>query len=234
MHYGFLDNKLEEKNVTVSFDKRAHKIDEKTLLFLNEFGIIEQHGDRYATPARYLQKIRELRSSGYDGPLGIGLQGHFDTPNLPYIRSAIDVLASANLPIWITEFDVSARPNQEMYLDQILRELHAHPAVKGIMIWSPWQPLGCYKMCFDLTDNSWENLPTGNIVDKFMRELSHEGFIGNSDSNGYFKTSLFHGDYQVKFSHLNAATRTKSFKLESTSNTQKIVLKFNFLLEEGK
>ncbi|KAK4375079.1 hypothetical protein RND71_005756 [Anisodus tanguticus] len=31
---------------------------------------------------------------------------------MPYIRSAIDVLASANLPIWITELDVSSRPNQ--------------------------------------------------------------------------------------------------------------------------
>ncbi|XP_060216850.1 endo-1,4-beta-xylanase 5-like [Lycium barbarum] len=199
LHYEFLDNKLGEKNVTASFYNKAHKIDEKPLLFLNEFGTIEQHRDRYATPARYLQKIRKLRSNGHGGPLGIGLQGHFDTPNLPHIRSAIDILASANLPIWITELDVSTRPNQEMYLDQILRELHAHPAVKGIMIWSPWQPQGCYKMC--LTDNSFQNLPSGNIVDKFMQELSNKGFQGNTDSNGYLKTSLFHGDYQAKISH---------------------------------
>lgn len=112
MHYCFLDTKLGKKNVTASFYQKAHQIDDKPLLFLNEFGTIEQHKDRYATPARYLLKIRELRSNGYNGPLGIGLQGHFDTPILPYIRSAIDVLASANLPIWITEFDVSTRPNQ--------------------------------------------------------------------------------------------------------------------------
>ncbi|XP_047966238.1 uncharacterized protein LOC125210706 isoform X2 [Salvia hispanica] len=52
--------------------------------------------------------IEQLRNGGYDGPLGIGLEGHFGVvePNFAYIRASIDMLHAAALPIWITEFDV--------------------------------------------------------------------------------------------------------------------------------
>ncbi|KAL9685498.1 hypothetical protein QQ045_022948 [Rhodiola kirilowii] len=87
-------------------------------------------------------------------PLGIGLKAHFDTPNIPYMRSAIDTLAAANVPIWITELDV-ASGNQEESLKQIINEAASHPAIKGIIIWAAWKPNGCYEMC--LTDNSFNN-----------------------------------------------------------------------------
>lgn len=87
---------------------------------------------------------------------------------------------------------------QASYLEQILRELHAHPAIQGIVIWAAWAPQGCYRMC--LTDNNFKNLPTGDVVDKLMHEWGyHQSIVGTTDADGYFDASLNHGDYKVKF-----------------------------------
>ena len=81
---------------------------------MNEYNTIEDSRDPASSRTNYLQKLKEIRS--YPGnenlKLGIGLESHFDTPNLPDMRASIDVLAAANLPIWLTEVDVQSSPNQ--------------------------------------------------------------------------------------------------------------------------
>ncbi|MCD7451141.1 hypothetical protein HAX54_009766 [Datura stramonium] len=161
--------------------------DSRAIPYLNDFNTIEHGYDGISNPAKYLEKIRDLRSHGYNGPLGIGLQGHFVKPNLPYIRSSLDMLASAGLPIWITE---------EVYLEEIIREGSCTSGVKGIMMWAPWSPKGCYRMC--LTDNNFKNFPTGDVVDKILKEWSHQGFSGTTDENGFFETSLFYKTIKLK------------------------------------
>ncbi|KAK6143148.1 hypothetical protein DH2020_023496 [Rehmannia glutinosa] len=215
LHWNFYESRLGD-NASTFFYQRARYIDRKMLPFLNEYNTIEEPGDGASSPAKYMQKIQLLRSQGYKGPLGIGLQGHFGIPNLPYVRSSIDFLASAGLPIWITELDVKPNPNQVLalilkkhvffifgqaaYLEQILRELHAHKAVRGILLWVAWSPQGCYTMC--LTDNNFKNLATGDVVDKIRNEWSSAADLpGTTDSNGFFQTSLFHGEYEAKISH---------------------------------
>ncbi|KAJ8542008.1 hypothetical protein K7X08_016874 [Anisodus acutangulus] len=207
MHFHYLESQLGINSAY--FYKKAHDMDVNAIMFVNEYGTIENPDETVANPAKYLAKIKEIQSLGYDGPFGMGLQGHFDTPNIPYMRSALDLLATANLPMWITELDVSSGPLQADYLNDIMWELHAHPGVNGIMLWSPWQPQGCYRMC--LTDNDFKNLPTGNVVDNLMREWSHHGLIGITNENGYFETSLYHGDYEVTIKHPAAARNNKSF-----------------------
>ncbi|KAI3448187.1 hypothetical protein Pfo_004852, partial [Paulownia fortunei] len=199
LHFNFFESKL-GYNASNIFYEKANKIDWKTTPFLNEYNTIEESRDGASSPSKYLQKIWQTRKQGYNGPLGIGLEGHFSYANLPYIRSSIDSLASAKLPIWVTELDVTSGPNQAAYLDQILRELHSHWAVQGIIIWAAWSPQGCYRMC--LTDNNFRNLATGNVVDKIRYEWSHRADApGTTDSNGFFETSLFHGEYEAKISH---------------------------------
>lgn len=90
---------------------------------------------------------------------------------------------------------------QASYLEQILREVHAHPQIQGIVIWSAWKPWGCYRMC--LTDNNFKNLPTGDVVDKLSHEfgLTSDEIFGTTDANGFFEASLFQGDYEVKITH---------------------------------
>lgn len=81
-----------------------------------------------------------------------------------------------------------------------MRELISHAGMQGIMVWAPLVPSGCTAMC--LTDANFKNLPTGDVVDKIMNELSHANDApGITDSNGFFETLLFHGEYEAKISH---------------------------------
>ncbi|KAK3035724.1 hypothetical protein RJ639_033426 [Escallonia herrerae] len=219
LHFSFYESKL-GRNASAVFYRKARRLDKKATLFLNEYNTIEEVSDGSTMPDKYLAKIREIRSTGYKGPLAIGLEGHFNVPNLPYMRAAIDKLAKARLPIWLTELDVSSSPNQAMYLEEIIREAYAHPAVKGIVMWASWRPEGCYQMC--LTDNQFKNLPTGDVVDKFIAEWSHKGLLGVTDTAGFFDSSLFHGEYEVKISHPNIGNTTliQLFEVASSASSQ--------------
>ncbi|KAM3219941.1 endo-1,4-beta-xylanase 5-like [Capsicum annuum] len=194
LHSNFFESKL-GPTASATFFRLASQFDNKTPLFLNEYNTIEDQRDGASSPVNYLNKIKQIRSGGYAGPLGIGLEGHFVTP---YIRTALDTLASAKLPIWITELDVQRGPNQAQFLDQIIKEVVGHPAVEGLLIWSAWIPTGCYRMC--LTDNNFKNLPTGNVVDKTRVTLCND-LIGTTNTEGYFQTPLFHGDYKAVVTH---------------------------------
>jgi GH35 family endo-1,4-beta-xylanase len=85
-------------------------------LFLNEYDTIEKSGEGAASPAKYLQKLKEIQSFPGNANLrmGIGLESHFTIPNLPYMRASLDTLASANVPIWLTEVDVQGNPAQQV------------------------------------------------------------------------------------------------------------------------
>ncbi|TXG64110.1 hypothetical protein EZV62_011104 [Acer yangbiense] len=223
LHWNFFESKLGTKFSGVIYSK-AHALDGATTLFMNDYNTIEESGDKKSTPAKYLEKLREIQK--YPGianaKMAIGLEGHFNTPNLPYMRSSIDTLAAAGLPIWLTEVDVQSSPSQANYLEQVLREAHSHPKVNGIVIWSAWSAGGCYKMC--LTDNNFENLPTGDVVDKLLKEWGSKAAAtaSTTDANGFFNASLFHGDYQVKMITDNhQATRdftlAQNFKVASNN-----------------
>ncbi|XP_051132505.1 endo-1,4-beta-xylanase 5-like [Andrographis paniculata] len=197
LHFDYFEGKL-GRNSAAKFYKMTKKIDGKAIPFLNDYNTIEDNRDSSSLPTKYLKKIKKIRRQGYKGPLGIGLESHFSVaPNLPYIRSALDQLSSAKLPIWITELDVTSGPNQASYLEEILGEVYGHRAVQGILIWSAWSSGGCYRMC--LTDNNFKNLPTGDVVDKFRNKMIFPNQVQKltTNSNGFVETSLFHGEYEV-------------------------------------
>ncbi|XP_008455522.2 endo-1,4-beta-xylanase 5-like [Cucumis melo] len=214
LHFNFFESKLGWP-ASGLFYNWAMKADQSIPLFLNEFNTIESSGDAASSPARYLQKLDAIRKfpGNSDARFAIGLESHFGpSPNLAYMRSAIDTLGSAGVPIWLTEVDVSNSGNQAYDLEQVLREGFSHPKVNGIVIWSAWAPWGCYRMC--LTDNNFNNLPTGDVVDKLLKEWGIKGSItATTDSNGFFETSLFHGEYEMKILHPSVT--------ESSINAQK-------------
>lgn len=112
MHFSFFESKLGQRASGAAYES-AKAIDGSTTLFLNEFNTIEEPSDAKVTPAKYIQKINDIQAySRARKNLGIGIEGHFRTPNIPYMRSTIDTLGSLGLPIWITELDVQAGPKQ--------------------------------------------------------------------------------------------------------------------------
>ncbi|CAL5377496.1 unnamed protein product [Camellia sinensis] len=223
LHFRFFESKL-GPNASAMFFNDVHRLDPGAMLFLNDYNTIEQSGDVASSPASYLQKFLQIRSGGYRGPMAIGLESHFSTPNIPYMRAAIDKLGATGLPIWLTEVDIQG-PNQATFLDQVLREGYSHPRVNGIIIWAAWSPQGCYRMC--LTDNNFRNLPTGDVVDRLIKEWSHSRLsAGTTDSNGHFKTHLSHGHYEVTITHPNMVNSsvTRNFKIAPIKKSQQKLL----------
>ncbi|CAD6202520.1 unnamed protein product [Miscanthus lutarioriparius] len=191
------------------------------LMFMNDFNTLEQPGDMAALPARYLQRLQQIIAAYPENGAGmaIGLEGHFTNPNIPYMRAALDTLAQAGIPVWLTEVDVAPGPSQVQHLEEVLREAYAHPAVQGIVIWSAWRPEGCYVMC--LTDNNFKNLPQGDVVDRLVAEWRATPRAGATDAQGYFEAELVHGEYKVTVSHpaLNSSI-SRSVKVELGSGSE--------------
>lgn len=214
LHFSFFEDKL-GPNASALFYKKAHELDSKAIVFLNEFNTLEHKEDSKATPAKYLEKVKEIRSfSGKeDMVVGIGLQGHFGKPNVAYMRACLDILGAAKLPIWLTELDVERSPNQANYLEEIMREAYSHPAVQGIIVWSGWKPTGCSNMC--LFDNNFKNLPAGDVVDKLIEEWKTKTVTGETDVDGVYEDHIFHGEYSV----------TVSSSLHNNNNNSTLELK---------
>ncbi|KAL4346494.1 hypothetical protein GQ457_17G011650 [Hibiscus cannabinus] len=214
LHFNFFESKL-GADASSTFYKMASSIDSSVPLFLNEYNTLEEKGDPTSTLAKYLAKLWEIQKAlgaNYK-QMAIGLQGHFSVPNLPYIRSSLDTLAATKLAIWLTEIDVKSNPNEATYLEQVLREGHSHPGVNGMIIWSTWNPEGCCGLC--LTDNNFNNLATGDVVDKLLKEWGIKATLeGQTDAHGFFEASLFHGEYEIEISGPANTSLSQSFKVE--------------------
>ncbi|KAL3830902.1 hypothetical protein ACJIZ3_019704 [Penstemon smallii] len=217
LHNSFFEDKI-GPNASAMFYQLTRQLDPYTPLFLNEYSTLEYATDLKVIPSRFVEKIRETRS--YPGNenlnLGIGLQGHFiERPILSYIRSVLDVLGATKIPIWLTELDTKKGPQQATQLEDVMREAFAHPAVEGIIVWAGWKPTTCSEACLTnmnktlpkgcselcLTDNNFKNLPTGDVVDKLLKEWRTTNVNGVSDNNGLFESNVFHGGYSVAVSH---------------------------------
>lgn len=115
LHFRFFEDKLGE-NASAEYYYIAQQLDPKTTMFMNEYNTIEYGGDMKSSPLNYKKKLEEIVSFPGNANLsaGIGVQGHFVSgqPNLAYMRSALDILATTGFPIWLTEVSVDNDPNQ--------------------------------------------------------------------------------------------------------------------------
>ncbi|KAF7055074.1 hypothetical protein CFC21_062648 [Triticum aestivum] len=201
LHYSFFERQF-GWDASTAFYAAARLLDAgSALMFMNDYNTLEQPGDMAAAPGRYVDRLRQIIASYPENGAGmaIGLEGHFTTPNIPYMRAALDSLAQIGLPVWLTEVDVAGGPSQAQHLEEVLREAYAHPAVQGVILWSAWRPQGCYVMC--LTDNNFRNLPQGDVVDRLLAEWRTAAQTGTTDEQGYFQAEVAHGDYKVTVSH---------------------------------
>ena len=75
-------------------------------------------------------------------------------------------------------------------------------------------------MC--LTDNSFRNLPTGDVVDQFIGEFSRAVVTATTDVNGVYETKLIHGDYEVTFKDADPYKFEKYTKSQGISHHFKV------------
>lgn len=111
LHFDFYEHRLGPE-ATLHFYKTAHQSDPLATLFMNEFNVLETCSDVNSTVDSYILRLRELQRGGISMD-GIGLEGHFTVPNLPLMRGILDKLATLELPIWLTEVDISSKLDME-------------------------------------------------------------------------------------------------------------------------
>lgn len=203
LHGSFFQDRL-GKDIWSYMFKTAHQLDPSVVLFVNDYHV-EDGCDSRSSPEKYIHHVLDLQEQG--APVGgIGLQGHIDSPVGPIVCSALDKLSILGLPIWFTELDVSST-NEYVRADDLevmLREVFAHPAVHGIMLWGFWE-------LFMSRDNAHLVNADGTINEAGKRFLalkqewlSHAH--GHTDNQGEFRFRGFHGSYTVEI-----ATPKKKF-----------------------
>ncbi|MCD7448003.1 hypothetical protein HAX54_036823 [Datura stramonium] len=102
------------------------------------------------------------------------------------------------------------------FLEEIMREAFAHPAVKGMMIWIGWKPDRCNEMC--LLNKKLQNSASGDVVDKLLAEWKTTNLRGVTDKEGSFEVKVFHGDYDVTiYNPNNGATSQRKCRSMMTS-----------------
>ncbi|CAH1423400.1 unnamed protein product [Lactuca virosa] len=219
LHFDFYEDKL-GKNATYEFFKAAHEADPLATLFMNDFNVVESCRDVKSTVDTYISKMIDLRRFGVYMD-GIGLESHFEVPNLPLMRAILDKFATLQLPIWLTEVDIANTLGQDIqatYLEDVLREGFSHPSVNGIMLWSALKQNGkCYQMC--LTDTNFNNLPAGDTVDRLLKEWQTGVINSQTDEHGTFSFYGFLGEYTV-MANFRGKTTNSTFSVSKNDETR--------------
>ncbi|CAN7033867.1 hypothetical protein IGI04_031834 [Brassica rapa subsp. trilocularis] len=226
LHFDFYESRL-GKNASYELFAAARELDSLATLFLNDFNVVETCSDERSTVDEYIARVRELER--YDGGGmrmdGVGLEGHFTRPNVALMRANLDKLATLELPVWLTEIDISStldHRTQAIYLEQVLREGFSHPSVNGIILWTALHPNGCYQMC--LTDDKFINLPAGDVVDKKLLEWTTGEVKAKTDDHGTFSFLGFLGEYRVSIIY-EGKTVNSSFSLSRDPETKHVRLR---------
>ncbi|XP_057304862.1 uncharacterized protein LOC130641875 [Hydractinia symbiolongicarpus] len=179
----------------------VHKMDPETILFVNEL-------DVFAAPyftQSYLEMIQLLQKKKV--PIGgIGVQGHFmGTVHPEIIKDRLDILATAGLPIWITELDIKEEDEKKRAdnLEIIMRVAFSHPAVQGMVFWSFWDKHSWRgnNTCLFEGDNFMPN-----AVGKKYLSLRHKWKTPTEvllpslaeENENHFKFKAFHGQHAIK------------------------------------
>ncbi|KQJ81981.1 uncharacterized protein LOC100828464 [Brachypodium distachyon] len=224
LHFGFYEDRL-GRNATAEFFRTARRADPLATLFLNDFNVVEVCDDLSSSADEYVARLRELADAGVTFE-GIGLEGHFGKPNVPYVRAVLDKLGTLRLPVWLTEVDISSsldQKTQAAYLEEVLREGFAHPSVDGMMLWTAMDANGsCYQMC--LTDRNMSNLPAGDVVDKLLGEWQTREVLGATNDRGSFNFSAFLGEYKLYVAYLNSSAEG-TFSLARSDDTKHISIR---------
>ncbi|KAF7020532.1 hypothetical protein CFC21_033614 [Triticum aestivum] len=195
LHGAFFRQRLGD-DIDAHMFRETAAIDPAPALFVNDYNV-ESANDPNATPEKYVALITDLQRRGA-AVGGIGVQGHVTYPVGDVICDALDKLAATELPVWITELDVSAADEAVRAddLEVVLREAFAHPAVEGIMLWGFMQG-HMWRSHGQLVNADGTISQAGNRFMGLRQEWTSHA-RGKVDANGHFKFRGFHGKYVVE------------------------------------
>ncbi|XP_035665881.1 endo-1,4-beta-xylanase 2-like, partial [Branchiostoma floridae] len=134
LHGNYFVERTGNPQIRYDMFQKVKEKDPGAKLFLNDYGAINSGAFTQA----YVQQAEEFLANG--APVdGMGVQGHFKSrPDPVLVKSRLDLLATAGLPMWITEMTVAEQDELERAVgyEDATRVIFSHPAVEGLILWS--------------------------------------------------------------------------------------------------
>jgi len=183
-------------DIRVHMFKLAHEIDPTAPMYLNDYGVLA--GGKLN---RYERQIQWFLDQG--APVGgIGCQGHFGRGVAPFLtmKHVLDRLAKFDLPITVTEFDVTAPTEAQKAtdLEKFYRVCFAHPAVDGILMWGFWDKAHWRPKAALWRGEDFEPTPAAHAYRRLLFEEWWTEFEGKADRSGRCEVPAFFGTHRVE------------------------------------
>lgn len=198
-------------DITKLMAEWAHNGDPEAKLYLNDYDILT--GNRLSD---FMAQIRSLLKQGV--PIaGIGVQGHLhaETFDREQLRRALDSLATFNLPVRITEFNMPGQrskfynetapapeitPEEARLAAKELTDYYkiafAHPAVDGILMWGFWEG-ALWIPAAALYKRDWTPTPSAEAYQNLIHKEWWTKETGKAGKKGTYTTPAFYGKYKV-------------------------------------
>ncbi|MEO8617625.1 MAG: endo-1,4-beta-xylanase [Luteolibacter sp.] len=126
----------------VQWFRLARKLEPSAKLVLNDYSMLNSAMSP-GTITRFIEIAKSMKNAG--APIDeLGIQGHVgQQPRAPeLILSDLDLVATAGMPVQITEFDVNTKDEaiQADYTRDFLIACYSHPVITGFIQWGFWEP----------------------------------------------------------------------------------------------
>ena len=137
---------------------------------------------------------------------GLGIQGHLGQQLLPpaQVLEDLDLLATANLPIQISEFDINT-PDEQLQADytrDLLIACYSHPAVDGFFKWGFWEgqhwipQAAMFRRDWSPKPNAlvWREWVFGKWRTRIDSTTDTDGLVATRGHRGIYIVTVRHGD----------------------------------------
>lgn len=208
IHGNYYEDRL-GPDITRLMAEWAHNGDPLAKLYLNDYDILT---GKMLQP--FMAQIRHFQKQGV--PIaGIGVQGHLhaETFDRDQLRRALDSLATFNLPIRVTEFNMPGQrskfyqegapeisPQEAEAAAKELADYYkicfAHPAVDGILMWGFWEE-ALWIPAAALYKRDWTPTPLAEAYQNLIFKEWWTKESGTAGKDGTFSIPAFYGNYKV-------------------------------------
>ncbi len=233
IHGNYYEDRL-GPDITKLMAQWALNGDPDAKFWLNDYDILIKDSPLGIGLPEYMAHIRNILEQGI--PIaGIGVQAHshLETFDREYLVEALDSLATFNLPIRITEFNLpgmrSEYKNSQLTHEQeeskakeivdFYRICFSHPAVDGILMWGFWEGANWIPSS-SLYKRDWTPTPAAQAYKNLVYNEWWTNKTGLTDSDGNFSTDAFYGKYKVTVNGI-------SKEVELNQNKGEVVVKFS-------
>jgi hypothetical protein len=197
--------------------------------YINDYGVLTRPSERHQQ--FYFDYIRNLLNTGV-AVQGIGFQGHipeaFDPTPPEQLLQTMDRFATLGLPLQVTEFDFETTDLdlQARYTSDFLLAVFSHPAMTGLVTWTPYEYLKGQGSKPDAAffDYRRHEKPNGQVWNTLVNRdwRTDTSAVTTEDGRAVFRG--FKGSYNIQVS-VGTGRVTRQAVLTSDGDQVTIVLK---------